>query len=298
MYCSICGKKDTGRRTVDPVTKTCSLCVPNLGNTATGDGGAIRRNTNTDDHISEATTDIPADILNKPGGELSATDIYKIVTSALAGTNNRIEQMDKGIQNKIGLLETRVKTLESEGDKKDEEIERLKHTVVNIQKALNSIDQGKRSTNAIISGLSEELIEITNEQNNKFELTDDIMKIKYISKIMGSEVNDNELQNIEVSRIGTIRDGMSRMIKLTFNDQGKRDAFVKNSSEMKKAPEQFKRVYIRKDQHPVYAAENNRLRKKMINLRKEEGNDQKTIMIKDGKLTIDGSVVDSNLFFH
>ena len=36
----------------------------------------------------------------------------------------------------------------------------------------------------------------------------------------------------------------------------------------------------------------------MINLRKEEGNDQKTIMIKDGKLTIDGSVVDSNLFFH
>ena len=115
---------------------------------------------------------------------------------------------------------------------------------------------------------------------------------------MGNELNDNQLQNITITRIGNQRNGMNRMIKLTFINQKERDAFVKNSSQLKQAPDQFKKVYIRKDQHPVYIAENNRLRKKMTNLRKEDGNDQKTITIKDGKLTVDGTIVDSNLFFH
>ena len=307
MFCSSCGKKETERgrggskRTVDPITKVCNICLPNQGNTSTGDGGAIRRNDISVDQTSpvpDPTDAIPADILNKPGGELSATDIYRIVTSALSGTNNRIDQMDKNIQSKIGVLETRVKILETEGDKKDEEIERLRHTVVNIQKALNSIDQGKRSNNAIIAGLSEDMIEVTTEDNDTVELAGDIAKIKYIAKIMGNEMTDNDLQNITIARIGTLRDGMNRMTKLTFINQEKRDAFVKNSKQLKEAPEQFKKVYVKKDQHPVYIAENYRLRRKMNELRKVEGNDQKTITIKDGKLTIDGSVVDSNLFFH
>ena len=308
MFCSNCGKKETekGRggvkRTVDPVTRICNICVPNLANTSTGAGGAIRKGSNVGFEQTAKTQDpkdaIPADILNKPGGELSATDIYRIMTSALTGTNDRIDQIDKSIQNKIDLLETRVKTLETEGDKKDEEIERLKHTVVNMQKAVNSVDQGKRSTNAIISGLSEDTMEVADDQDNTIELEDDAQKIKYITKIMGNELNDNQLQNITITRIGNQRNGMNRMIKLTFINQKERDAFVKNSSQLKQAPDQFKKVYIRKDQHPVYIAENNRLRKKMTNLRKEDGNDQKTITIKDGKLTVDGTIVDSNLFFH
>ena len=77
-----------------------------------------------------------------------------------------------------------------------------------------------------------------------------------------------------------------------------RDGFVKNSKKLKEAPEVWKKVYIKKDQHPVYAAENNRLRKKMDNLRKLDENKEKEILIKDGKLTVQGNVVDQNLFFH
>ena len=304
MFCATCGKKETERgrggvkRTVDPVTKTCNMCQNGAGNTKTGEGGAIRRNTKAADEEGDSspTEEIPADLLNKSGNDLSATDIYRIVTSALQGTNTRIDQMDKNIQGKIGVLETRVKTLEAEGQQKDDEIERLKHTVVNIQKALNSIDNNQRSTNAIISGLSEDDIDV-DDGNVLIKLAGDTAKIKYLSKVMEEELSDENLENITISRIGKERNGMNRMIKVAFRNNNDRDTFVKNSNKLKTAPAALKSVYVKKDQHPVYVAENNRLRAKMTKLRREDVDRQKTIMIKDGKLSVDGTVVDSNLFF-
>ena len=228
---------------------------------------------------------------------MSATDIYRIVTSALQDTNNKIDQMDKSIQSKINVLETRVKTLETEGQQKDDEIDRLKHTVINVQKALNSIDHIHRSTNAIISGLSEDDIEVEDEEGILMKLAGDTAKIKYLSKLMEEELNDENLENITISRIGKERTGMNRLIKVTFRNNNDRDSFVKNSNKLKAAPVVMKSVYVKKDQHPVYVAENNRLRAKMTKLRNEDKTKQKTITIKDGKLTVDGNVVDSNLFF-
>ena len=87
------------------------------------------------------------DILNKTGANLSGTDLYRIVSAAMHETNLKIDKLDKDIQNKVTLLENRVNMLEAEGEKKDEDIERLKHTVVNMQRALSSIDQDQRSIN-------------------------------------------------------------------------------------------------------------------------------------------------------
>ena len=72
---------------------------------------------------------------------------------------------------------------------------------------------------------------------------------------------------------------------------------MKNSKNLKEADETWKKVYIKKDEHPVYLSEKKRLRTKMLDLKKKPENDGKEIMIKEGKLTVDATVVDKNIFF-
>ena len=71
---------------------------------------------------------------------------------------------------------------------------------------------------------------------------------------------------------------------------------MRNSKNLKEAEERWKKVYIKKDEHPVYLAEKSRLRAKMLELKKKPENDGKEIMIKEGKLMINAAVVDKNIF--
>ena len=302
MYCTECGKAPTknkankgGNRTIDPITKICNECEQrNNGDAVTGAGGAKRKNSLSDAADSTLPT-IPEDIAKKSGADLSAEDIYTIVTTAIQGTNKKIDDLKGDIQNKIITLENRVKILEKENEKKDDDINVLKHTVISMQRSFNSMDQNERSTNAIIQHLSENDIDGT-EPGEK--LTSDIEKIRHICKLMEHNMDEESIQNLNINRIGQKREGMPRMIKIVFPNMNERDAFVKNSSKIKNAPDIWKKVYVKKDQHPVYVNENNRLRKKMVDLRKLPNNKDKEIFIKNGKLTIDGIVVDQNLFFH
>ena len=289
------------KRTIDPFFKICNECQPLPGNTLTGEGGARRRNDDNSDADTRVPDPkgIPEDIMNKTGADLSATDLYRIVSAAMHETNVKIDKIDQDIQNKMASLENRVQILETEGEKKDEDIEQLKHTVISMQKALNSIDQNERSLNAVISGLKEGDIDVPGNQGSAaVKLRDDISKIKHICSIMDLEKDENYFKNIKISRIGKPRDGMNRMVKLTFLNMEDRNDFVKNSSKLKTATEAWKTVYVKKDQHPVYINENNRLRKKLGALRRDPVNAEKTITLKDGKLTVNGVVVDHNLFFH
>ena len=309
MYCTQCGKQPTknktnrgGNRTINPLTKICNECESNDGDTATGLGGAKRKDSISDGNANTCSEEqldpfstIPMDIVNKSGSDLSATDIYTIVTAAIQGTNSKIDELKEDVQKKIITLENRVKLLENENEKKDEDINILKHTVVSMQKAFNSIDQAERSTKAIIQHLPEKDME-GNEPDKK--LKSDVEKIHQICKLMDYDLDIESIRNLEISRIGKEREGVSRMIKLVFANVKDRDAFVKNSSKLKGAPEIWSKIYIKKDQHPVYVAENNRLRKKMIDARKKPENKEKEIFIKDGKLQIDGVTIDQNLFFH
>ena len=47
----------------------------------------------------------------------------------------------------------------------------------------------------------------------------------------------------------------------------------------------------------MYLSEKSRLRAKMLDLKKKTENDGKEIVIKEGKLMIDATVVDKNVFF-
>ena len=290
MFCTQCGKQPTKQksrgvvRTINPITKICNECESLLH----GDANPLG-----DDSGGEHPPGIPEEMANKTGAELSATDIYTIVSSAIHGTNKKIDDLQKNVNDKIELLQNRVKILETENEKKDEEISTLKHTVVNIQKALNTVDQGERSTKAIIQHLPEINM---NDENGEL-LDNDKKKIQQICKLMEHNIEEQEFERLTIERIGREREGIPRMVKIQFQSMTQRDAFIKNAKKLKNADETWKKVYLKKDQHPVYAGENNRLRVKMKKIQRDPENANKTVIIKDGKLTIDETIVDENLFF-
>ena len=57
-------------------------------------------------------------------------------------------------------------------------------------------------------------------------------------------------------------------------------------------------VYINKDVHPVYLKENQRIRKKMAELKRTPGFEHETgrVKLENGVLMVDGRQVDQNLF--
>ena len=58
----------------------------------------------------------------------------------------------------------------------------------------------------------------------------------------------------------------------------------------------MEKIYVKRDVHPVYSKETSRVYRKMKNLK--EQNPDKDVKIQDGKLMVDGKMVDKNLFFH
>ena len=106
MYCSECGKAatKTKTRTINPRTRICNECeIRLLGNTLTGHGGARRRDSEsaTNTVNTPVIPSIPSEIANKQGNELTANDIYTIITTAIQGTNEKIDNLQKDIQTKM-----------------------------------------------------------------------------------------------------------------------------------------------------------------------------------------------------
>ena len=125
-------------------------------------------------------------------------------------------------------------------------------------------------------------------------MNNDADKIERLSIIMGCRT---DIDNMEISRIGRPRDGFNRAVKIIFSSTEERNEFTKNSKKLKECNGIWKKVYVKKDENPVYAAENFRLRKEFKALKENPENAGKSVVFKDGKIMIDEVVVDKNYFF-
>ena len=58
-------------------------------------------------------------------------------------------------------------------------------------------------------------------------------------------------------------------------------------------------MYINKDTHPVYLNENKRIRKRMQELKRrpELAHETNRVKLENGRLKVDGVIIDKNLFF-
>ena len=102
----------------------------------------------------------------------------------------------------------------------------------------------------------------------------------------------------EFSRIGNPVNGKTRLLKINVGSKEMRDKICDESKKLKLLPDPWKKIYINKDVHPVYLKENQRIRKAMQELKKVPGYEHQTgrVKLENGKLTVDGRVVDNNLF--
>ena len=104
-----------------------------------------------------------------------------------------------------------------------------------------------------------------------------------------------DIATLEMSRIGQQNETMTRLLKVDVKSKATRDRILDKAKDLKGKNEPWKRVYVKKDVHIVYAKENQRLNNRRKDLR--EKNPNSDIKILDGKLLIDDRVVDRNMFF-
>ena len=163
-----------------------------------------------------------------------------------------------------------------------------------MQKSLNKNDSAERNNNIIITGLPEEKI-----NTEEGEIEEDRDKIKWILKFTrNQQLSDDSVNALKILRLGNPKTGYNRAVKIKLPNKEDRYAFSKDTNNLKNSPEPRCKVFVKKDQHPVYIAENNRLRKKANNLKYAPGNANKVVKIINGKQLVDEVIVDENTFFH
>ena len=168
------------------------------------------------------------------------------------------ETVDEGnIMTKLDVIITQLKQLSEKNAAQDKEIKRIDDTVIGHGKILEAhqrfmedLDAEKRSKHMIVLGLKEEGNVADSE------------KFLGIVDTIGIERNEVNIEKAE--RLGQIdeeRENRNRPLKITFSQSSMRNKVLKNSSKLKDQPEEspYKKVFLKKDQHPDVRKEEKRL---------------------------------------
>ena len=236
--------------------------------------------------------DMEDEDLDRPINIATLRDILNIVKKFTDPILQKMEKLTNPLKDKTKANESKIALLEANLKEKETKIEALTQVVVNMQSSLNAIDAAKRNTNIIISGLSEQNIECTNGET----LTRDDDKVRCLFDEMGVPADTtDEFEDLEISRIGERKGNATRLVKVNLKSKSKRDGVLEKSSTLKQKHAPWNKIYVKKDLHPVYTRENQRLHKKMKDLRSK--NPEKEVKIVKGVLMVDGKREDSNMFF-
>ena len=244
----------------------------------------------------EAASDesvLSEDMLTKSVSELTVKDILTINMHANKPIAERLDSFMGQVNSKVSNMDKRIEFLEAENRKKAEDNATLKEIIRNMQRSLNKSDSDVRNKNIIITSLPEGDI----ETDHKI-MKSDHEKVSWILDFTKNEsFSEEAIGNFQIDRLGEPKIGYNRVLKITLPSAEDRDAFLEEVKTLKNAPEPWSKVYVKKDQHPTYIAENNKLRKKMKLLKSNPDNQNKDIKILKGKLLVDNEEVDGNTFF-
>ena len=239
--------------------------------------------------IQEANDPLKNLDLSKPLKNVNLGELVDIFKALMNPIEHKLEQLTKRTSSqdaKITLLEANIK-------EKDTTIATMTDIIINMQSSLNRIDANTRNNNIIVSGLQEDDI----VDNDVGELRSDKEKVTRLFEVI--EVGTDVLASadeFEYTRIGQSRDNATRLMKVNVRSKITRDKILEKAPSLKGKNEVWKKIYVKKDVHPVYSKETSRIYRKMKALK--EQNPDKEVKIQDGKPLVDGRRVDKNLFFH
>ena len=268
--CANCRARDGTNNDADPISETIiSELTESLGE----EDGSVE------------------DIMNASLPDLTVVQFIKIITVI-------IKPLKEESSKKIVALENRVTCLESENKQLKENSGVMSDIIVSMQRSLNKLDSEERTKNIMVSGLPEEDTDGMVFQDPSGPLTTDTMRIKTVlTKLQVPDLSENILNNLTVDRIGRVREGHKRLVKVVLPSVKIRNDILDNTKKLKTMNEPWSRIYINKDVHPVYQQENRRMSTRFKTLKNDPENAEKAILLTKGKLTVDGVVVDQNRFF-
>ena len=230
---------------------------------------------------------------SKSLSSLTVADLVQI----LQPLQNSINEVKTTIAQQLAPLQKKVNVMENQLKQEINKNAQLTSVVINMQNSLNHVDAEKRTTNLIINGLLEADI---NPGDNSPPLTNDKDKFRHLLHKIGVNDLDADIEQFEFVRIGEQKNnGRNRIVKINVGSKEIRDKICKESKKVKLLPDPWKLVYINKDVHPVYLKENQRIRKRMAELKNVPGYGHETgrVKLENGVVTVDGNPVDKNLFF-
>ena len=241
-------------------------------------------------HTAQDANDPLKDLdLTKPLKNVNLGEMIDIFKALMTPIEHKLEQISKRSSSqeaKISLLDANIK-------EKDTAIATMTDIIINMQSSLNRIDSNTRNNNIIVSGLQE--ADIVDDTAGELKSEKDKIKCLFEVLEVDADVLD-DVDNFEINRIGQSRESTTRLVKVNVRSKATRDRILEKAPSLKGKNEQWKKVYVKKDVHPVYSKETSRIYKKMKTLKEE--NPDKEVKIQDGKLLIDGKTIDKNLFFH
>lgn len=229
--------------------------------------------------------------LTKKVNDMTLGDIVNVIKQIIAPITTKLDKLEQFITSNVTSQNAKLELLKASVKEKEETIETMSQIIINMQSSLNRIDSDKRITNIMVSGLSEK--DIT---DNEKELKSDTEKVQRLFEVMGIDAaTKSSVPTFQMSRIGQPNDSATRLLKVNVKSKEVRDSILEKAKDLKDANELWKRVYVKKDVHIVYAKENQRLnsRRKIL----KENNPNSDIKIVNGKLIMDDHVVDKNMFF-
>ena len=275
MFCCLCAKKATQKRSIDPISKTCSDCQKSAANT-----NASASATDTPDRRPSIDDDAML-------SSVTFSEYKTWMQSQLSPIHNDIKILKENAE-EIGRHADAIELLKQRCDRNEEVIESLKGVIAKQQKTIRNQDAEIREKNLIITGIAETDLSDTNGT-----YTNDAEKVSALFDQLGVAAPTG----FTVERLGKPNDRYSRSMKVNVLSKTNRTEIAKKSRDLKKCSAPWNKVYINYDLHPGDVEESKRLRKKKKLLLSIDENKTKDIKIEKGKLTMDGVVVDSNILF-
>jgi uncharacterized protein YdcH (DUF465 family) len=212
-----------------------------------------------------------------------------------ANTTRILERLEK-IEADIGGLKAEQQRMKSETNNlKDvasdnsahiacleKENDLLRDIVINQQAFLEATDARERACNAIITGVSEEPDELGSGDREKVAaILNIILQGNQPADGAESGSNADPLANItDLKRLGNVVEGKTRPLLVTFVTKGSRDKTTDNARNLKKYKSTsdtkntiISKVYVKKDMHPAWRREKERLWKMVRDERRKPENE-------------------------
>lgn len=213
--------------------------------------------------------------LMKPNKDEIVNIISKEMKEHVSKLDSKIKSFKSELENKYTHIEREIKANEEKTKALEMENESLKATVKQHQKFLEEIEDDRRGRNVVVLGLEED----TNES--------DVDRCKTLFDLIGANVE------IEHSfRLGKNVNGR-RPLKIILKSRAQRTNLLHKAKQLKDN-EHTKKIFVKKDEHPLVRNEMKRLNDAFKNEKAKAENQGRQVIFdrKQRQITVDGEIID------